>query len=52
MKALRNIVDRKITNTRAIIIPEINYEAPARLLEVIEREKINNVMMRIKNVQR
>jgi molybdenum cofactor biosynthesis enzyme MoaA len=51
MKALRNIVDRKMNlNTGTIIIPEINREAPARLLEVIEREKINNVMMRIKNV--
>lgn len=51
MKALRNIVDRKMNlNTGTIIIPEINYEAPARLFEVIEREKINNVMMRIKNV--
>jgi molybdenum cofactor biosynthesis enzyme MoaA len=51
IKALRNIVDRKMNlNTGTIIIPEINREAPARLLEVIEREKINNVMMRIKNV--
>jgi molybdenum cofactor biosynthesis enzyme MoaA len=51
MKALRNIADRKMNlNTGTIIIPEINREAPARLLEVIEREKINNVMMRIKNV--
>ena len=51
LKALRNIVDRKMNlNTGTIIIPEINYEAPARLKELIEKEKINNVMMRIKNV--
>lgn len=51
MKALRNIVERKMNlNTGTIIIPEINYEAPARLLEVIEKENVKNVMMRIKNV--
>ena len=51
LKALRNIVDRKMNlNTGTIIIPEINYEAPARLKELIEKEKINNIMMRIKNV--
>lgn len=51
LKALRNIVDRKMNlNTGTIIIPEINYEAPARLKELIEKENINNVMMRIKNV--
>jgi len=51
MKALRNIVDRRMNlNTGTIIIPEINEDAPAALKEMIEREKINNVMMRIKNV--
>jgi molybdenum cofactor biosynthesis enzyme MoaA len=51
LKALRNVVDRKMNlNTGTIIVPEINYEAPARLNELIEREKIRNIMMRIKNV--
>jgi len=51
LKALRNIVDRKMNlNTGTIIIPEINYEAPSRLKELIDREKVNNIMMRIKNV--
>ena len=51
LKALRNIVDRKMNlNTGTIIIPEINYEAPARLKELIEKENIRNIMMRIKNV--
>lgn len=51
IKALRNIVDRKMNlNTGTIIIPEINREAPAKLNELIEKENIRNIMMRIKNV--
>jgi len=51
MKALRNIADRKMNlNTGTIIIEGINEEAPGRLLSVIEKENINNIMMRIKNV--
>jgi len=37
-------------NTGTIIIEGINEEAPGRLLSVIEKENINNIMMRIKNV--
>tara|TARA_B100000963_G_C22524870_1_gene624802 strand:- start:705 stop:1166 length:462 start_codon:yes stop_codon:yes gene_type:complete len=37
-------------NTGTIIIPEINYEAPAKLKELVEKENIRNIMMRIKNV--
>lgn len=51
LKALRNIVDRKMNlNTGTIIIPEVNPDAPAALKELIEKEKIRNVLMRIKNV--
>lgn len=51
VQALRNCVERKMQiNVSTIIIPEINREAPAALKEMIEREKIRNIMLRIKNV--
>lgn len=51
IQALRHCRDRKLNiNTGTIIVPEINAEAPAAMKELIEKEKIRNVLMRIKNV--
>ena len=51
IKALQNCKERKLQiNVSTIIIPEINEEAPAALLEMMDRENVRNVMMRIKNV--
>lgn len=51
IKALQNCNERKLQiNVSTIIIPEINQDAPAALIELMDRENIRNVMMRIKNV--
>lgn len=51
VKALRNCRDKKLNiNTGTVIVPGINEDAPAALNELIERENVRNVLMRIKNV--
>ena len=51
IKALRNIRERKfILDTGTIIVPDVNEDAPGALLELFDRENINNALMRIKNV--
>mgnify|MGYP001057530509 CR=1 FL=1 len=51
IKALQNIRERKfILDTGTIIVPNVNEDAPGALLELFDRENINNALMRIKNV--
>jgi molybdenum cofactor biosynthesis enzyme MoaA len=51
IKALQNIRERKfILDTGTIIVPDVNEDAPGALLELFDRENINNALMRIKNV--
>jgi molybdenum cofactor biosynthesis enzyme MoaA len=51
ISALRNLKKRKfILDTGTIIVPGVNEDAPGALLELFDKENINNVLMRIKNV--
>ena len=51
ISALRNLKKRKfILDTGTIIVPGVNEDAPVALLELFDKENINNVLMRIKNV--
>ena len=51
VKALQNIRERKfILDTGTIIVPDVNEEAPSKLLELFDKNNINNALMRIKNV--
>lgn len=51
ISALRNLKERRfILDTGTIIVPEVNEDAPGALLELFDKENINNVLMRIKNV--
>ena len=51
ISALRNLKKRKfILDTGTIIVPEVNEDSPGALLELFDKENINNVLMRIKNV--
>ena len=48
---MRNLKKRKfILDTGTIIVPGVNEDAPGALLELFDKENINNVLMRIKNV--
>ena len=50
ISALRNLKKRKfILDTGTIIVPGVNEDAPGALLELFDKENINNVLMRIKN---
>lgn len=51
IKALENIVARRfILDTGTIIVPEVNEDAPERLLHLFEQKRVKNALMRIKNV--